>query len=414
MWNSKDEKDKDDPTQLFVPEDSPADIKKKEAIQGYYQDSWRKKQQEADKGLADAQSQQNIGSLVDVAGGLLTNFQNSKKSPTYLPNRLQDLGRANDSIQPTEAKWNSVKPLFDQKVSDARVAKEDSYKGLERDMRLQQADSEFQDKGMARNDQQKARDKADRMQDPNSEESVQMRDWVKSNYPGLNSPNFDKASASFLESKLPMLAQKFQADENRKMRAEDREATRENTNELRLLAAGQKATEKAEKTTEKMEQLRVGDLGYAQTPDDAKQLKEATITKADFDKKLDEMIALREKHGGGTITNRTDVARGQQLSKDLLLAYKNMQKLGVLSQSDEAIVNAIIPSDPLQYNSIAASVQGQDPLLSNMKAFRADTQDNYHKNLDTRLRREGRNPSVNQPAGNTPKSGVMHGSNLPD
>src|SRR5690606_37773603 len=100
--------------------------------------------------------------------------------------------------------------------------------------------------------------------------------------------------------------------------------------------------------------------GVALTKDDAKKLKDAGEKKASFDRKLGEMIALREKYGGDVL-NREAVARGKQLSKDLLLAYKDLSKLGVLSQSGEAILNAIIPEDPLNFN--LSGLVGQDPTM---------------------------------------------------
>lgn len=126
--------------------------------------------------------------------------------------------------------------------------------------------------------------------------------------------------------------------------------------------------------------------GLANTPDDAKQLKDGYLAKQAFDNKLQQMIDLRTNNNGGALFNREDVARGKQLSKDLLLEYKNMAKLGVLSKSDEDIINAIIPEDPLEYNSPLASIQGQDPTLQRMKAFQADSTKNFNDAIATRTR----------------------------
>ena len=126
-------------------------------------------------------------------------------------------------------------------------------------------------------------------------------------------------------------------------------------------------------------------FGLARTKDDAKQLKEAAVAKSNFDNKLKQMISLREKHKGGALLNREDVARGKQLSKDLLLEYKNMAKLGVLSQADENIINAIIPEDPLVYNSPLAAIQGQDPTLSRLKSFQSDANKDFEERLKQRL-----------------------------
>lgn len=142
--------------------------------------------------------------------------------------------------------------------------------------------------------------------------------------------------------------------------------------------------------------------GLANTPDDAKQVKEAFESKKNFDSKIEQMIALREKHGGGALMNREDVARGKQLSKDALLEYKNMAKLGVLSQSDEAIINAIIPSDVLEYNSPLASMQGQDPILNNLRSFKADKDVDFQNRIKTRTR-----AGVKTAADVTPNDGML-------
>ena len=136
---------------------------------------------------------------------------------------------------------------------------------------------------------------------------------------------------------------------------------------------------------EKMQGLQTP-YGIANTVDDAKQLKEGHLSKQAFDNKLQQMIDLRTKHEGGALFNRDDVARGKQLSKDLLLEYKNMAKLGVLSKSDEDIINAIIPEDPLQYNSPLAAIQGQDPTLTRLKAFKEDSNKNFNDAISVRTR----------------------------
>lgn len=138
---------------------------------------------------------------------------------------------------------------------------------------------------------------------------------------------------------------------------------------------------KQEKKDEKKEALRVGDFGYARTADDAKKLKSAMETKESFDSSLGELIGLRKKHGGGAILDREDVSRAKQLSKQLLLQYKDMAKLGVLSASDEAILNEIIPSDPLAYDW----VPGADPILHKLEKFQGDVQRDYQTKLKNRL-----------------------------
>lgn len=133
--------------------------------------------------------------------------------------------------------------------------------------------------------------------------------------------------------------------------------------------------------------------GQANSVDDAKQLKEGHEAKKNFDNKINQMIALREKHGGGAILDREDVERGKQLSKDALLEYKNMAKLGVLSKSDEDIINAIIPENPLKYNDPIAAVQGQDPILNRLKEFKKDSDLNFSTKVQTRTKEGINNPT---------------------
>jgi hypothetical protein len=145
-----------------------------------------------------------------------------------------------------------------------------------------------------------------------------------------------------------------------------------------------KATEKAEKL-EKDRKDRTTTYGVARTDDDAKKLKDVAELKQSFDTKLEEMIALRKKHDGGAIFNRDDVNRGKALSDDLLLAYKDLSKLGVMSKTDENILRRIIPSDPLQYNSPIAAVQGQDPTMNQMSKFKEDSERDFQTRLKNRL-----------------------------
>jgi hypothetical protein len=147
----------------------------------------------------------------------------------------------------------------------------------------------------------------------------------------------------------------------------------------------ERASVKKEIADEKLQAL-MTPYGIANSIDDAKKLKEGHESKKNFDSKVNEMIALREKHGGGTLLDRDDVARGKQLSKDLLLEYKNMAKLGVLSAADEKIINAIIPADPLAYRSPIAALQGQDPILTTLKKFKDDSDKDFATRIATRTR----------------------------
>lgn len=138
------------------------------------------------------------------------------------------------------------------------------------------------------------------------------------------------------------------------------------------------------KQIEKDEELYIPTLGQARTKDDAKKLKDALEQKTDFDSKLSELIDLR-KSRGAEFLDREAVARAGQLSKELLLKYKDLSKLGVLSKADEAILNKIIPADPLEFSS--SQLAGQDSILSNLEKFKADINRDYTTKVATRIKK---------------------------
>lgn len=131
-------------------------------------------------------------------------------------------------------------------------------------------------------------------------------------------------------------------------------------------------------------ELLVPGYGQALTKDDAKNLKSAIEMKSKFDQQIQEMIDLRKKYGS-EVLNREAVERGKQLSKDLLLTYKNLAKLGVLSKADEAIIDQIIPKDPLGFTPYSM-LTGQDPIMKQLESFRKDSDNQFATSLETRLR----------------------------
>ncbi len=143
----------------------------------------------------------------------------------------------------------------------------------------------------------------------------------------------------------------------------------------------QREYKREQEETKKRESLKVPGLGLAQTPTDAKKLKESVEMKSKFDRQIGELIDLR-KDKGVEYFDREAVGRGKQLSKDLLLTYKNLAKLGVLSAADEKIINAIIPSDPLGQDWMP----GQDSILHQLESFKADLDEDYKTTIKTRLR----------------------------
>lgn len=161
------------------------------------------------------------------------------------------------------------------------------------------------------------------------------------------------------------------------------------------------AEEKAKKEQERFNETYVPDIGLAYTADDAKKLKEGVEQKKSFDRKLQEMIDLRKKNGF-TVLDRAAVARGEQLSKDLLLIYKNMAKLGVLSRSDEAIINSIIPKNPL---GIGLTAKGEDPIMKQLTGFMGDVNEDFKNTVRARIRE----PEVPRDQANAPETKTVGG-----
>jgi hypothetical protein len=143
-------------------------------------------------------------------------------------------------------------------------------------------------------------------------------------------------------------------------------------------------TDKAQKASDKdLSRRVVPGVGVALTDTDAKELKDASQMKQKLDSQIGELISLR-KNKGAEMFDREAVARGKQLSKDLLLTYKNLAKLGVLSAADTAIIDAIIPQDPTEFRT-GDFLTGSDSVLSNFESFREDLNRDYENNLKARL-----------------------------
>lgn len=210
-------------------------------------------------------------------------------------------------------------------------------------------------------------DQRAREMDLNSEESKMAQALAKKMNPN---GDYSKLTASKFKEMSPVLEKMYSIEQNKIARQD---------------AAALRAESKAQRDYEKNQKLETT-YGTARTEDDAKQLKGAAETKSKFDAQLQELIALR-KDKGVEYLDRESIARAKQLSRDLLLGYKDLAKLGVLSQSDENILNDIIPNDPLGQDW----VPGQDPTLHKLQKFQGDVNRDFDSRLNQRLR-DPKNP----------------------
>jgi hypothetical protein len=225
-------------------------------------------------------------------------------------------------------------------------------------------------KGSIENDKVKATQAG---QDPDSDKSKGKRDLYKKLFPEIvkQMPSFDLLSSDDIEElKSPLeLAQ----------RAKDRMVQLQMMKEQKDLVRQEKELAKQDKVDRDIEE-RTTVYGLARTKDDAKKLKEAAEDKDILDRSLEELIDLRNQKGVEYL-DKNAVQRGEQLSKKILLSYKNLAKLGVLSKSDEDIINAIVPEDPLGQDWTPF----QDPILHRLTKFRGDIQADFNTRLQQRL-----------------------------
>jgi len=327
------------------------------------------------KQMQAARSQQDIAGLGNILGKAATDYGNAQNQGVVLANRMQDLGQKPAMFQTEKRQYDSsvLDNLGKMGVDRASEDAKQRENAFGRDVKLKQMADEKAILASKR--------------DPNSEESLMARSMLAEMAPQFakNTPGFANLSAERLEQIYPKLRDKMDFDQKERMQKESIAARRASDairgQEFGLRMAELKDT-KQNRLDEKQAAL-VTPLGNANTPDDAKQLKEGYEAKKSFDAKIQEMIDLRKKFGG-EMFNREAVSRGKQLSQDLLLEYKNMAKLGVLSESDKNIINAIIPEDPLAFQ--ASGLVGQDPIMNNLKKFKEDTDRDFKTRVQTRLK----------------------------
>lgn len=333
------------------------------------------------EGVSDAEKKRDMLGYADAFGGLLTDYNNSQRQDIILKNRFEDMGKPQNRIAQEKSEWRSVAPMGDKAVEEARAKQKEEEDAFFTEDKLSET--------------QKARTKDAQMNDPSSEQSRAAREYLKGMLPpGTDTSKYESLSAAQIEKYAPGISSAANQAEARKAREQEFNLRREDMN----LRRAEVAKAKENSANEKLEQLRVGDYGYANNSEDAKKMKDAVESKAKMDRHIEELIELRKKHNGGAIWAREDIARAKQLSTDAKLAYKELAKLGVLSDSDKGMLDRVIPEDPLQYNSPAAAMQGQDPTRHQLEKFRSDSDKDFQQRMATRMRDGGKSqsPKVNE------------------
>jgi hypothetical protein len=276
------------------------------------------------------------------------------------------------------------------------------------------ATTERQEKVDARADEkwQKEKELEARELDPNSAESQAAQSVAISM--GLNPEIAKGQSAQKLKALSPVLEKRYaleqqtlQKQQELKAKKEENQANRENNRIIAGINSAVRREDKAdarqdkvlaekEKTEEKRSHLQTP-VGEALTADDAKVLKTAYETKQNIDFKLNRLQALREKNSGGVLNPfNDDVVEAQSLATSLLLDYKNLAQLGVLSASDTEMLDRLIPKDPLAKTKTDAQINTQLASLKDTSNNRFDT------SVKARTREGGQNvASKPQPSADT-------------
>jgi hypothetical protein len=175
--------------------------------------------------------------------------------------------------------------------------------------------------------------KEQRLEDPMSPESRVFQNAIKAASPEMFTDDELQHVSAADKDRITSLAQ-----------LKEQVAARKEAAQLSYQTRSDARTEKKQERAEKLETP----LGQAKTEQDAKDIKDATASYHNLKQGLQKMEDLRNKYGSEFL-NRSAVAEGKNLSTDLLLEYKQLAKLGVLSKSDTDLLNKLIPEDPLQF-----------------------------------------------------------------
>lgn len=322
------------------------------------------------------------GEPADIAGS----FERGMKLGEMIKQKRAD-SLVKEAYQAGVVKNPDGSTTFDKSITIGKLMEADPRKAQEAELAFQQQDLAKQRFNASLGFQEGMR----ALQNPSYYQTA-VQNLVKNGVikPEEAPPAFDesfvKAYAVRAGSEKDYLDNMMREKESQARLAETRQA-----NDFRRQEIGLRRMERQDLLEQKRDEKQIAlttPYGLANTVEDAKQLKAADEEKKNFDAKINELISLRENFGG-EVLNREAVGRAKQLSKDLLLTYKNMAKLGVLSQADEDIINAIIPPDPLALRNPVEAAQGQDVILNNLKKFREDSDNDFAVKVQNRVRGGG-------------------------
>jgi hypothetical protein len=143
--------------------------------------------------------------------------------------------------------------------------------------------------------------------------------------------------------------------------------------------------------------------GQARDPESAKKFRDFQLQSNAFRSAIEGMKALRDRKGF-EVLDRGAVAQGKQLAAEARIAWKNMASLGVLSATDVAMMDSVIPPDPLGAGTNDAYTAQFDGLLG-----RLDQAEQAHEGAFLRGGQGDRRPAGSFPTPSGPQTVVQNG-----
>jgi hypothetical protein len=333
-----------------------------------YVDAYTKAEQDVGK----AKQMRDVLSYADIAAKGLSDYAQSQAPTTYLPRRFEELGRGPEAVQRQMPQYQagSLAQLGEAGVARAKeglgAAKEKF--GMDTAMEKYKIGREYDDptsqisqranlllKSQLKALQQKAMTAGDAAGAKQLMKYASGPD-VSANQ-AMQTLNMVKSVGDEYGDVLNYLAQ-------REKIASDRA--------LKQYEIGKEQAKVGKTESKELEKLRVGDYGIARTEQEAKEGRTAIELRDNLRSKLQEMINLRQEYGGmgGELLEREPVNRGKALAKEAQLIYKDLRTLGALTGPDLAIIEEIIPADPLQFDIMSdTSARLQNLLNQSQKEF---------------------------------------------
>jgi len=233
---------------------------------------YRQQMAEKDASVEAAKSQQQMGAYGNIAGNLMNDFNNSQKQNVVLKNRMQDLGRAPEQIQANRPKYEDrISPITSSNLAQETVDRT-------------KVDTDFKT-GAALNEFETNNAKAASANDPNSNESVQAREYLKKMVPSAaNYPDLDRISAAQLEKITPGLYKAFNDSEEIKAKKEMASATRAAQLQARTDSRADKAAIAAKEKIPTAQQSQTAGFGkrLEQAEGVFRSLKNSGYNRADY------------------------------------------------------------------------------------------------------------------------------------